>query len=78
LAQDGHPATRVHTIVRARFEKQPEGFAISRIDLETEGVVPGLDEAGFRPQAQMARQDCPVSRALAGVQIDLKARLVSK
>jgi organic hydroperoxide reductase OsmC/OhrA len=30
------------------------------------GTVPGLDEAGFDAAAQDAKDNCPVSRALAG------------
>jgi osmotically inducible protein OsmC len=51
---------------------------ITRIDLVTEGRVPGIDEAAFIEQAKNAKAGCPVSRALASVpEITLEASLVS-
>jgi organic hydroperoxide reductase OsmC/OhrA len=58
------------------IQKQDGGFAITRIRLETEAKVPGIDEAGFREQAQTAKANCPVSKALAGTTIELDARRV--
>ena len=51
------------------------GFAISRITLETEGQVPGIDSATFEQVAQAAKAECPVSKALAAVEISLAAKL---
>jgi osmotically inducible protein OsmC len=76
LSKAGHPPTRVHTRARVHLEKQGEGFAITRIELETEGEVPGLDEAGFRTHAEAAKVGCPVSKALSAVPMTLKASLV--
>ena len=56
--------------------KAPSGAAITRIDLETEAEVPGIDEESFREQAETAKANCPVRKALAGVEIGLEARLV--
>jgi osmotically inducible protein OsmC len=39
--------------------------------------VPGIDEAAFKEQAETAKANCPVSKALAAVDITLDARLVS-
>jgi osmotically inducible protein OsmC len=75
LSKAGHPPTRVHTVANVRLEKVGEGFAITRIDLETEAEVPGIDEASFQQQAEAAKKGCPVSKALAGPQIHLKATL---
>jgi osmotically inducible protein OsmC len=44
--------------------------------LETEARVPGIDEVRFQEQAQAAKANCPVSKALAGVAIELEAKLV--
>jgi lipoyl-dependent peroxiredoxin len=51
------------------------GFAISSIELETEGQVPGIDAATFEQLAQSAKLECPVSKALAAVEVSLVARL---
>lgn len=48
---------------------------ISKIDLETVGDVPGMSEADFRTHAETAKANCPVSKALAAVEITLQARL---
>lgn len=76
LAQAGHPPKRVETTAKVHLEKQGEGFAIPRIELDTQAEVPGLDEASFRQHAENAKANCPVSRVLAGAQISLNAKLV--
>lgn len=76
LAQGGHPATSVKTRATVNFGPVPGGFAISRIELETQGQVPGIDAATFQKFAADAKANCPVSKALAGVEITLKAALV--
>ena len=51
------------------------GFRLTGIALEVRGEVDGLDEAGFAAAAQAAKETCPVSKALTGVQISLDATL---
>ena len=75
LAKAGHAPRRVHTTAKVHLDKVGEGFAITRIDLETEAEVPGIDQAEFQRQADNAKKNCPVSKALAGPQITLKATL---
>ena len=48
---------------------------ITRIDLDTTGVVPGIDAAEFQKLAEEAKAGCPVSRALGGVEITVNATL---
>jgi len=43
---------------------------------DTEGEVPGIDEKTFQELAEGAKKGCPVSKALASVNIELKAKLV--
>lgn len=76
LAGAGFTPTRVHTTARVHFNPIEGGFAIGPIDLETEAVVPGIDEATFQRIAQDAKVGCPVSQALASTPINLKATLV--
>jgi lipoyl-dependent peroxiredoxin len=76
LSRAGHPPTRVHTTARVHLDKGDAGFSITTIELDTEAEVPGIDEATFQDQAATAKAGCPVSRALAGVDIKLNARLV--
>ena len=76
LAGAGHPPTKVHTTAKVSFEKQGEGFAITRIDLVCEAQVPGIDEAAFKKMAQGAKEGCPVSKALSATPITLDAKLL--
>lgn len=72
LGKAGFTPERLHATARVHLEKQGEGFAIPRIELEPEGSVPGLDAAAFQKHAETAKASCPVSKALAGTQISLK------
>jgi lipoyl-dependent peroxiredoxin len=76
LSAAGHSPERIHTEARVRFGRAGEGYAISRIDLRTEAEVPGVDEELFLEKAEAAKRDCAVSKALAGVDINLEAKLV--
>ena len=58
------------------LEKVGEGFGITKIELVTEGEVPGIDEAAFLEHAEGAKKNCPVSKALGAVEITLTAKLV--
>jgi osmotically inducible protein OsmC len=69
--------TRIHTGATVTLEKVGDGFAITRIDLETTAEVPGLDDTAFQRYALDAKQNCPVSKALAGTEIHLLAKLLS-
>jgi len=53
------------------------GFKLTGITLTVRGEVTGLDEDGFREAAEAAKASCPVSKALAGVEITLDAALES-
>lgn len=76
LTKAGFTPTFVRTKATVRFDKQEAGFAITGITLATEVAAPGIDEATFQQQAQAAKENCPVSKALAAVNIQLDARLV--
>jgi osmotically inducible protein OsmC len=76
LGRAGHNPTRVATSAKVHLEKVGEGFKITRIELDNESQVPGIDDAAFQEQAKKAKEGCPVSQALAGVEISLNARLV--
>lgn len=75
LAKAGHAPESIRTTARAHLEKGPEGFGISRIELECVGRVPGLNPATFQAHAQAAKTGCPVSRALSATPIELTATL---
>ena len=77
LSDEGHPPDDLRTTARVVLEQTETGFTITRIDLETVGSVAGVDEATFVRLAEQAKATCPVSRALAGTEIALTARLES-
>lgn len=75
LATKGFPPKRVSTSAKVSLEKVGEGFAITTIELTMEGDVPNIDEKTFMAIAEDAKKNCPVSKALAGVNIKLNAKL---
>ena len=76
LSQAGHAPTRIHTDAKVTFGPVPGGFAISRIDLITEGQVPGINAATFEKIAKEAKENCPVSKALKAVEITLTTKFM--
>ena len=74
LAQDDHAPERVSTEARVHLSTEG-GPHIARIELITEGEVPGIDEATFRDFADRAKAGCPVSKALQATEIRLEAKL---
>lgn len=73
LAKAGTPPDELHTSATVTF--QP-GEGITKIALTVEGRVPGVDADGFRQEAETAKANCPVSKALASVpEITLEASL---
>ena len=68
--------SRIHTEAIVKFEKVGEGFAITQIKLVTEAEIPGIDDASFQKYARDAKENCPLSKALAGTEIVLDAKLL--
>jgi len=78
LGRAGHEAERVETTATVHLDKVDQGFGITRIVLDTRATVPGLDGDEFQRIAEGAKQNCPVSKALAAVDsIELNAELAS-
>lgn len=77
LGQAGHSPESVETEAVVHLDPAGEAFAITRIELRTRASVPGLSDEEFQESAEAAKQGCPVSKALAGVEsIELDAQLV--
>lgn len=73
LAKAGSPADQLETSATVTFVP---GTGITKVALTVRGRVPGLDEAGFVELARVAKENCPVSKALAAVpEITLDASL---
>ena len=77
LGRAGYEAESVETNATVHIEKAEDGFAITRIELDTRARVPGVDEDDFQRIAGAAKAGCPVSKALGGVgSIEVKAELM--
>lgn len=72
LAKAGHITTQINTTARVHLGDGPK---ITLIELSTTGIVPGIDESTFAEFAEQAKKGCPVSQALASVEITLTASL---
>ena len=72
----GFATSSVDTKASVRLSPEGEGFVIDRIILTLNAVVPEIDEARFQEIAQVAKRECPLSKALASVaEISLRATL---
>ena len=77
LSGAGHVPQKVHTTAKVSFDQVTGGFAITKIDLNVEASIPGIDDSTFQKIAQEAKTGCPVSKALAAVpSINLTAKLL--
>ena len=76
LGREKVTPTEVHTTASVHLEQAAGAFSITRIELRTRARVAGIPAERFAALAADAKQNCPVSRALAGVEITLDAALV--
>ena len=77
LGRAGFSPKRVASEARVQMLKNDAGLAITRIELDCEAEVPGIDAATFAQQAEGAKANCIISKALASsIEIVLNARLV--
>ena len=74
LAEAGFEADELHADARVHLD--PEALEIDWIELTLEATVPDIDEETFMELANGAKAECPVSKALAGVEIRLDATLL--
>ena len=78
LEEEGYTPDRIHTSADVHLERADGGgFEIPRIDLTLDAAVPEIDQNTFDELAQRAKENCPVSKALAGPEITLDASLES-
>jgi osmotically inducible protein OsmC len=78
LATDGHVPDSVRTTAELELRSPETGPPIRKISLRTEGRVPGIDADAFGDYARRAKDECPVSVALAAVpEITVESELVS-
>ena len=77
LSGAGHAPESVRTSARVQLRNVDGAPTLTRVDLDTEGRVPGIDQQQFEDYAEQAKAGCPVSRALAGIpEMELSAKLL--
>ncbi|MCS3842302.1 OsmC family protein [Microbacterium sp. AK031] len=72
LAENGTPPDRVNTTASVTFKP---GTGITGSHLNVNATVPGLTQEKFQEIAEGAKNGCPVSQALSGIEITLEATL---
>lgn len=72
LAQAGHAPERLQTSATVTFVP---GTGVTKSALTVKGSVPGISEDEFRAAAENAKENCPISKALGGVEKSLEAQL---
>ena len=74
LGEKGFKSKRVRTAAKVHMDAAT--FKLTKIELETEAEVPGVDQKTFLEQAELAKKNCPVSQSLSpSIEISLKATL---
>ncbi|MDP4291933.1 MAG: OsmC family protein [Bacteroidota bacterium] len=75
LSEAGYPPSELVTDAVVSIGKEDGGFAIKSVHLEITGNVPHISEAKFLELVNVAKQNCPVSKALAAIEITATAKL---
>lgn len=75
LGEAGHAPEELRTEAAVEVRQVDGGFAITGISLNLQARVPGIDPAKFQELANAAKENCPVSKALASTPISLSAEL---
>jgi lipoyl-dependent peroxiredoxin len=76
LARAGTPPDHVHVSATVTFDKVGEKWTVTRSELDVVGTIPGISSADFDVVAEQVKDDCPISRALAGnVEMSVSATL---
>ena len=75
LSGAGFTVNSVKTEDKVHIEKLESGFTITKIEMQCDANVSGIDETTFMKHAEEAKKGCPVSKALTGTVITLTAHL---
>lgn len=77
LTNAGFPPNTVTATAELDFGRDDVGPVINSITLNVEANVPGVSQEKFDELAQISKERCPISRALASVPLTLNAKLVN-
>ena len=79
LGKNGTPPTDLNVRAEVTFDQVDGGWKVTTSVLKVRAVVPGVDDATFQQLAEDARDNCPISKALAGnVQLSVEAELAAE
>jgi len=73
LGNAGYTADSIDTKAKVTLDKDGDGFSITKIHLDMNAKIPGIDDAEFQKIANGAKEGCPVSKVLnAEITLDAK------
>jgi lipoyl-dependent peroxiredoxin len=75
LTEAGNPPEHLDVSAKVTLDQRDGAPTVTSSELTVAGRVPGIDQAGFEQAAADAGKNCPISRALAGVEITVSATL---
>lgn len=75
LEKEGYEPISIETNADVDIQQEGGGFAIKNIKLTSIAEVKGISPDAFQKIANQAKEGCPVSKALTGVNIELEAKL---
>jgi osmotically inducible protein OsmC len=76
LGNAGYEPESVETDATVHLDEADGGFRISRVELDAKARVPGIDEDEFERCVEAAKEGCPVSQALAALEISARGELL--
>lgn len=77
LASKGYHPEMIETSATVTLSKDEKGAFISKIKLQSEATIPDIDNETLQSLGCEAKLNCPVSKALTGVNIVLEIKLKS-
>ncbi|HTX32899.1 MAG TPA: OsmC family peroxiredoxin [Solirubrobacteraceae bacterium] len=75
LTEAGHAPEALDVKAKVALDQRDGVPTVTTSELTVTGRVPGIDQSAFEQAAASAGQNCPVSRALAGVETSVNATL---
>jgi osmotically inducible protein OsmC len=75
LTQAGNPPEELQVTANVTLDDKDGAPTVTTSELTVNGRVPGIDQEAFIKAATEAGKNCPISRALAGVEIHVAANL---
>ena len=75
LTEAGNPPEHLDVTAKVTLDERDGAPTVTTSELTVTGRVPGINQAGFEQAAADAGQGCPISRALAGIDITVNATL---